>query len=513
MASKVFADFSGGWYGTLDPAKVPDNMWDGRNIILYRDGSLGPRPGLKPFTLGRTTAGKVTGFHHTLSETKSLLYIDGTHVWSVDDNQSGAQVFDFGAMPGVSFNDYLQPIVNRDSSYSYIGSLEGTGLSTVVRANFATNDLTTSASLTGGVSLSFYGTRLVVGNQLQLFYSQRLQALVGGAANFIDVTNKGGEIVFVSEQRGHLTVVTRDGQFYVLTGVPGVNDTLRRVADVKLKPAWLSFTSMVDVGDDIIYYLSPINNFPGQFDGAEHHDLPYLSMTPEDPRATYASTQTNASYKKSKALQGSDNASPAFVLAAPDNRMLLRHHGTWSLHQFTVDVGQAWASDGRGRMFAFGPVQAGAGTPAWTLDWKLERPTFTTDTHAKVGDNTGTPLDAYFVLPEQWATESEFVRVAQVIVDFTRWDTGAGATNHFDVEVTAIARFSQISDVSQTKEWDQAGASSPATQAGQRDRVRLTFGEQGEGAGYRVALRNIRGVAIRSVQVIYEEINKNDRVY
>lgn len=516
MKSLTFSDFSGGWYGTLDPAKADPNTFDSRNIILYRDGSLGPRAGLKAFNLGRTTTGKITGFHYTLHDTKNLLYVDGTHVWAVKADNSGTGVVDLGALTGAvntPVADLVQPFVNFDTQYTYISNLTTTSSGRPWRIDLNAGTMTVvSASPGPALSMSFYGTRMVRGAGLVLYYSTRLAPTSWPSTNFINIGLKGSEIVFVAEFRNHLTILTRDGQWWVLTGVPGVNDTLRRMAEGFVRPAWISPAAVVTIADEGIYYLSPENNFPGLFDGATHKEFQYLTMSPESGRASYASSNTVSSYLGVKALQAGDPNEPAFILVAPTNRMLVRHHGVWVLHQFGVDVGQSWAQDGQGRMFLFGPPQAAANTPSYVFNLHLDRPAFVSDTFAQPGDNTTTPLDAYITFPEQWSATSDLWQVKEVVVDFTRWDTGAPVNNRIDVKVESLGRGSELDDGEMVRTWQQPGSLSPATMNGQRDRVRLQFGEQGAGAGCRVTLENIRGVAIRSVTVNYELVEQDGRL-
>lgn len=514
MESKVFSDFSGGWYGTLDPAKVPDNMFDGRNILRYRDGSLGPRGGLKTFNLGRTTSGRITGMHHSLHATKNLLYVDGTTIWSVNADNTGANAVNLGSMSGASntpVTDMLQPFANFDSQYSFVSNQSTTSSGRLYRIDLNAGTITNIAT-SPNMALAFYGTRMIRPNALQILYSARLAPTSWPAANFITVSAKGSEIVYVTEFRNFLAILTRDGQWWALTGVPGVNDTLRRVVDSFARPAWISPFAVVPVQEGI-YYLSPVNNYPGMFDGAKLTDYPNLPMTPESNRSSYASSESATAYLGVRAFRGTDPSSPAFLLPSPTNRLLLMHHGAWTLHEFDVNVGQAWTSDGRGRLFGFGPVQAGAGTPAYTVDLHHDRPAFVSDTHCQPGDNSTTPLDAYIILPERWSPSTEMWRVSEVVVDLVRWNTGSPVNNHLDVVVDSLGHGSQLDDGSQTKDWDQPGTLSPATDDGERDRVRFTFGEQGYGAGWRVSLRNIKGVAIRAVTVNYEVESVDGRLW
>jgi hypothetical protein len=203
-----------------------------------------------------------------------------------------------------------------------------------------------------------------------------------------------------------------------------------------------------------------------------------------------------------------DVSSPGFLLKSPTNRLLIKQYGAWWLHEFGVAVSPKWTGDGRGRVYGF--------TEDWTpavFDLVLDRPAFTSDLFAQPGDLSDTPEPAYVTFAEHWTEDNNHQQVTEVVVNFRRWDTGCEGGNNFSVTVDALSRGSEVPLRSHTQTWSQAGNLSPATQHGIEDQVRLQFGEQGEGAGYRVTISDIRGVAIRSVAVNDRPHETNARVW
>lgn len=510
MAVRVFADFSGGEAGAFDLGKVPANFWTGRNMILYRSGILGPRPGLKAHALGRVPVGPINGLGFIEAGARSLLYVDGTGVWV--DNPDGAAALQIGTItaPSPRWPIRIYDVTN-ETGFMHVPN---GGRSFRLRpSNGVIEDMNTS----GGVAGCIYGLRAVRSDSSnnRFYYSATNTAFSWPSANFTDI-RIANRIVFMTEQRGHLTIVTADGTWWVLQGVPGVNDTLRRITGGRTVPAAMAPESFVDIGDDLVHYLSPINNYPGSFNGEEHTELSYLSMTPENPRASYASgTQTDA-YNRAKAFQGADNSSPAFVIpaghAGPNGRLLLKHNGVWGLHEFETPMSQFWSSNGRGRIFGFGSGPD-ANTSLFTAQLRLDRPAFTSDTNARPGDNSNTPLDCHITFPETWSESGDEILVKEVMVDFVRWNTGVAEPNRIRADITALARGSEGEPLTETREWTQAGSSSPAAQEGTKDRVRFGFGPQGSGAAWRLKLHGLRGVAIRQVAVIYEPVAGNARLW
>nr|MBA2751920.1 hypothetical protein [Actinomycetota bacterium] len=363
MESIVFDDFSGGWRGTLDLAKCPPNMHDGRNVLIYRDGSLGPRPGLKAFNVGYSVAQRVRGALHTGHPVRPLVWVEGTTVFATSDDGLGNAV-SVGTLAGPPVNDMPLKMTKFTGRQSFM-SVPGAGAADRVYWIHHNGAATLLQNLggAGGYCNSPYGVRLITGNSASALinFSAAMNGAVWPAANTIRLAFDGIPI-HLSEQRNHLVAVLDDGSWFVLTGVPGVNDTLRRVAGGQVYPAPLGYDAFLDTGDDIINFLSPSGNFPGSFDGANLSELPYLSMTPENPRQSYAEGGFVVAARAVKAIQGSGTASPGFILRDPVNRLLLKHNGAWGLHQFGVPVGQAWAFNGQGRLIGFDPDKA-SGAP------------------------------------------------------------------------------------------------------------------------------------------------------
>ena len=514
MPVKVFADFSGGEAGSLDLAKVPDNFWTGRNLVVYRSGALGPRPGLRLHALGRTPTGPINGLGYA-GGARPLVYVDGVAVWTVGEDGVARTAGNISAAPNPRIPVHFEA-TDAGNIFMFVPNGGRTYKIETMTGSGSLLDLNT----TGGVAGDIYGIRLVrtdtSGNRI--YYSAPNNVSSWPSGNFLDVV-LAKALVFLAEQRGHLTIVTIDGSWYVLTGVPGVNDTLRRITGGKTVPPQMAPEAFVDIGDDLIHYLSPINNYPGSFDGVEHTELAYLSMTPTEPLATFAAgTQTQA-YNAANAFQGADNASPAFVLPAPvvspNGRMLLKHNGVWGLHDFEYPMSRLWASDGRGRIYGFNWNFPGndVGPQVLTTQLRLDRPAFTSDTTARPGDNRDQPLACEVTFPESWSENGDELRVREVMVDFIRWNTGVAETNRIEATVSALARASEVAPISSTRTWEQAGSDSPATQDGTKDRIRFGFGDQGTGAGWRLKLHGLRGIAIRQVIVVADPVQGDSRLY
>lgn len=519
MPATAFNDFSGGEAGTFDLAKITPNMWKGSNLVVYRDGSLGPRPGLRAFNLGRAPVGPISAFGYIGSQVivgRELVYLDGTTLWSAAD--IGGNPVSLGAVSAAPTGTPAPPcpIIDVGGGEGYISVPNGGRSYKILPASAAVQDLNT----TGGVTITQYGIRLLRSDTTgkRFYYSDRDNAFAWPAANFIDLLLKA-DIVYMAAQRTHLTICTNEGSWFVLTGIPGLDETLRRISGGHVEPAKISPACFVDLGDDEVYYLHPTGNHPARFDGVEVEEFPYLSMAPNEPTVSYADGDGRLlPWSQVKAFQATDNGSPAFVWRAQGtdpnlrNAMLLKHNGIWSRHQFGVPMSQEWASNGRGRIWGFDQGPTDTGLVVYTTNLKLDRPSFTSDLDAQPGDNSNIPVPAEATFREMWSDDGQPVRVTEVMVDFVRWNTGAPVTNRIQIEVAALGR-NDAPDAVSNEVWEQAGFSSTAAQGGTRDRLTRNFGSQGAGAGWRLRLHGLRGVAIRQVTVFWEPVETDSRAW
>lgn len=513
MAAVVFNDFSGGHWGELDPGKAGPTFFHAKNLLVYRNGALGPRPGLK--LLKTLAAGPVYGIGYVegVVNNRNLITVEANTIVSSSPNGGGAGTStSHGAI--VVPSTPLPARILAAGNLAYVNIPNGSRLYSVdVAAGSAASNLAA-----GGVGVAVYGVQVLrtenVGNVV--WYTEVLSGAFGANTNF-KVAN-GTNVIFVAAQRNHAVIGTAEGDWYVLTGIPGSGqETLRRVTGGHIVPPMTAPLSCIDLGDDLVWYLDPTNSYPAWFDGAKHDDLPYLSMHPADPLGTYAASTASraANYRGAVGFQGADNSSPGFVIPAPNNtdpfkgRMLLMHNGAWTMHEFALPVSNLWTSDGRGRLFCVDQGATDTGLNIYTTQLRLDRPAFTSDAFASPSDS-GANFTCEVEFPHIWSEDGEEVRVTEVMIDFVRWNTGSAQANNMDVDVTALARGSEVAQQTVTQSWTQPGSSSPATQAGTFDRVRLNFGHQGSGAGFAVKIRNMRGVAIRQVVVNPDPV-KSDR--
>lgn len=461
-----------GWFGGL-------NVWPylkGRGA-----GCIGPRPGLRRYTLTSAPNGSVgsVGFYvDTGGEQIQFSVGTALHTFTPTNMSSqavGTATGAFAASPGASgFGGAVAPLtywtVRGEKSYTY---------------NTTSNELEPIADSPGGRCMVRHGDRFFVGDtgaseEDRVYYSEPADFADWPVLNFFEVDYSSNVLELLSSV--DRLIIQKGIELWALSGTVGTTAQLRKlwypgggVADSPL--------SIINDGGEFSF-VTKAGDHPGWTNGAiwdyesqEQHPL-------SSPRIYYSRTEPTV-----MTLQG-----------GTPSRMVLRRGRTWTPHTLGYPVSMV-ATAARER-FVIGrsssPVE-------WSsFDTSLHRPAFTNDDYARPGDDSTTPHETcYLHLPEFWSEKGRQLTVREVKVDFVKWNTGA-ATNHFDVTVEALSLYDAAGGrASATLSFDEAGSS--ASTSGVEDHRVFGFGDQGSGTGYQIRLDNLRGVGIRRVVVTYTE--------
>ncbi len=490
----IFDDFSGGEFGDIAPDKAPPNTFTATNMVLYDDGTIGPRAGLQRFAFTGVTADPVTGVVWRGTAPDLAAFI-GSSVLRYDTLTEGAEAAFTGTITGTP----TQPVQGFEYGNNRVYVTVYADQSYVL--DFVAGTVTALTASPGGTDTCLYGERMiVVGDDAQpqrLYYSAALDFNDWPAANFIDVGNASGALVGCWAQRGHLVILTQNGEWWVLTGVPGTG-TLRRVSGGGVHP-WNAYTDAWELlGSDIILGVPISADYPSTFNGATVVDYRQLRINDSAPQLGAGTIKVVHGFRP-------DEAIIIFPGTAGNNRVALYSNGVWTFHTFNVEISEFAVSDRQGRIFL---TDGGATTTAanwyqWYLP--LDRPAFVSDTFATVGDDSDTtPVTAEITFPEQWAPEGREWRLRQVIVDFTKYDIEAAPDNEFQVEVTSLGRYAEAGSSAVTKTWTESGLQASGT--GVRDRQVFNYGADVRfGGGFQLRLHTVRGVKFRTITVVLED--------
>lgn len=488
-------------YGTLgarQAGQLGAGWFHAKNLQRYRNGHIGPRAGLRAYAFTGLSSGVVHGFGWAGTTGSDLWFAQGTALRLLDSAGFTSAV---QAVAGTLASTPTRPLqwVEGPSSRTYIANYGDK----LYYLDHVAKTLTAIVGSPAAGCLTFYGDRLIAAgnsaNPNRVFYSDAAAYSTFGAGSYFDVGDAGGQIRGLFVQRGHLVIVKQDGTWWVLTGVPGVNDTLRRVTGGGVHPWHLHANSIVGLGDDRVMFVPISAGWPAAFDGArvaEKRHLDFLDndeVTPDSPLFV-------------RAVRGFRNDEYAIVGGSGDSgsqgRALLYRNGVDTFHDFDQSPDAYVASDAQGHVFLCDGGSGGAAPKFWAWDVHLDRPAFATDTYARDKDgDAGSTFDAFLHLPEWRDPGDREVQVRSVVVDFTKWNTGSAQTNHFEVAVDALDRLNVDGPkTSATQSFDEAAAS--ASTSGTRARKVVTVGDQGSGLAFQVRLTQMRGVTIERVTVV-----------
>lgn len=489
--SLVYDKWDGGEFGTLSPMRAPNGTWTGSNVVVYRNGRIGPRPGLKKITVDNPAEdGPLLGLGFspvTQAGNTSIFYICDNEVYLFEPGTTTLYntVTDLSTTPA---NTDATKVLSKES-VRLVGDDVYFALNSdqTYKLNCRTQTLTAIAGSPEGTDVEMYRDRMMVADgSVRVRFSAAADFTTWDSGNFFDV-GATWRIVNMQEFRDALVIFTLSGT-WVFTGSPD-DGTLRRISDT-LAPL---DKSVVKTNDELIY-------------------IPLSRSAPVIYNGSYGDEEALAHLETWKASGGSaygvqsyGNRDVVFV-AGTGAKALWRKNGAWSYHTFNVSGIGPWVT----RYFddnivVAHPGSAGVKPTFYMLAMNLNRPAFTSDTWARPGDDSSTPLTASVTLPDHMTETGKELRVRSVTVEFYKYDTGSGTNNNIDISVTSLSRENLDGDQTTTKTglFNESGALANTSGVFCRRIYRGT--PQSFGGGYRISLDNLKGVAIERVIVDVEE--------
>lgn len=481
----TFDNFRGGEFGDLGASAAPRHTFHGNNVLVYRNGLLGPRPGLKRLTPAGMPVGVVWAFRGLGEKLANAVVVGvGASLYGFTYSPLGA-VVNLGAVaatPAV----VAQLIQNGILGYCVV---LGDKTYQINPGSAVVNAL---ASSPGGRTVAQYGARLIVAgttaNPNRVYYSAADDPTSWPALNYFNVGNTTWAIVHAEESRNRLALANTGQELWILSGVPGVNDSLKRTPRGDLAPSdWFNVARL----GESLWFVPFGEDFPVEFTGiTDKLAFRHLRFTggAGNPVAVAA-------------LAGSDVV--CFVEAGGSGRMMVLNNGVWTYHALGVTTSKLVSPVSVGGIsYSQNPLlicdggAVGVAPKVYLWSPTLDRPGKVSDTLAQPGDDSTTPITATIDLPEWRTDDNSEALVRAVSVDFVKWNTGSASTNHFDIKVVALHRYNQAgTTTSKTQSFDEDPAKT--TEDAQRDRRVFRFGDQGVGHGFQIQIRAMRGTAIR----------------
>lgn len=501
-----YADFSRGEFGALGGRHAQPGQWTGKNVVVYLDGSIGPRAGVQstqPFSntfdifhpspanvklIGRERGGEQRFW--VLDETDlvygasyvSSLTVSTWHVYT------GAVLLN----PALSSNlDYVD-----DSTDSYVTSFaEG-----VFKLDHEAQTVVLLTGSPGGRAITIFGERLVVGgvsgaeNQIQFSAPNNYNSW--DPLDFIALGHPGTVIKSLQVQHNVLVIQTDHGDIFTISGVLSVNDDLRQSTSIAPRVAALSGERVSVTKRGIIWRRGRLA-VPESFDGAQLRNLTHLNQ--------WTVSSQNAS--QIAIVPGADDDDVLFF--GSFGALLQLHNGAWSRHALGVatpaQTGIHAAYDGDG-MVTFALNGASDGPHIYALALALEQPPVTAAGQIVNDASTGVAPNAFFTTIETRDSAGRGMEPRAVLVRFTKYLTGTAQTNHFEVVLSQLDIFESISPVLLAcGTFDEANAA--ATTAGVNQSMMFPIDGGTDSEAFSVTINAIRGVKIEEI-IVYGGIAK-----
>lgn len=514
----LFDDFSGGDWGTVDSSMAPKASWSGSNVVVYRDGLIGPRPGAKglsvtgldDFEIGCPLV--VTGLLNLPAKdtgtTKWRLYEANVETAgnAATDYDTGISYTGAGTVSvGVT---WARPPIDTPVAWLenatgrfYYGSPLG-----------SPPTVTMAGGAPGGPSLVWFGSRVWGGDfgTNKVYYSDVNDPETWPAANYVEIGMTTADYIRWMVAGRNALYVFMASSVYAITGTPGSSLTVRRVLDYSLGPTpngiGMSRSGLIGLA------AAQADSVPVLFSGAA------VSVP--------ANRRLNGEVRFSDSLYPGEWVMPAgeeglvwvAKASATSDTLTLFDGKTWSHHSiarasgvqvgYTGTYGQAFAEapvDQRSADFIYFVTHASGSAPTVSC---LRVANFTnpgiqsSSDGTSPGDGSNTPLTASFSLPDIYSGDGSLLRVAKVVVHFRKYATGTSANAAFTVSLTPVGVDSSGDGSAETSTFSEAVPVSNTNDVYRTPGFSRTM----EAEGFRLAFTGLASVAIRRVVVFGEKV-------
>lgn len=518
---QVYEDFKGGEYGDLASRYAAPNQFHAKNMVVYRDGAIGPRAGLRKVVLSgdEYVNGALNAFHLGLANDVTVIrmyYIQSDTPRNFEASTTSTQnpgtftpfggsgVATFDADPG------RDPAVLQRLGYLTFYAILGDKLYYI---DALTDEMHPVADSPGGRAIVEYldqiyvaGTgNIATANRVQ--YSDHADPDTWPVENFFDI-GYAWPIFAAYKVNNGVVFIDQNSRWWLLQGTPEAG-SLRSI--VHGRGPNISFGGRGTALDrDRVWFIASEGDraFPAVFDGAALDTDSFQQL-----RWLSGSERVGA-----LVLDGDDDL---LFVGGSTHRGLWRHHGIWTFHEYDIDVSEYLAERNGTNFFLTVDGDETHKPSFYRSQTELTRPGFASDTWGGVGDDSDEPFDAFLEFPEINQPDGTEIRPMSVLVEFTSYDTGASVTvdntpvpvpNHFEVSVRQIDAFrrdggSETAPVA----WDETvvatsdpDAFTPSTTSGVRRRFICRPEGTATSPGLQVRITNIRGVKFERIVIDYE---------
>lgn len=518
----VYEDFSLGEYGVQHPRQGKAGQFHGMNVVVYRDGTLGPRNGLiaQPLSGANYINGPLNmlyyGVEHELSTPRMVFGQDETPAY-FEVNTITAQnpgrftgvggtpdPFVFASppdggyvavLPRLGFNMYWSPL--GDNTYLVDALSDEVTTLTGTNQSFGAHDIVEHLDqlyLIGiGDGASGRGHKIV--------YSDNADPETWPDENIFLVGYAWVVFRGVKMMNG-LLVITQDQSWWLLQGDP-IDGSLRRVASGRSSD--ITNPTAIQVSRERAWFLAdaaPGGAYPCVFDGSELDTTSHKHL-----RDWLAPNNENLGGLVCEADED-------LLWIDEDGKAIMRHEGVWTRHEFGADVGH-WCAAYEDQRFYLAKDGTDSTKPVFyrsTFDTGDGPAIYDADGFTSPGDGDLVPVDAWVEFPEVWQEDGSTAKPIGVTLEFTTYDTGGSLDPHITCEVDVINRFGfESTETIACGEWDESDADVASTEDGVRRKHIFRPPVAHQGAALQLRFTDIRGLKIERAVFDYELGSQLDR--
>lgn len=564
-----FNDFTKGEAGWLDKTRLAAGFFTGENVMLYRDGTVGPRSGLvdlAPTGVALTSVLDL-GYCNPGTTDEFVWVRDGTALRRVRVYQDGAGYVSAQAWT-TDATAFALALAGDHVNYEKQITLVTIQTDKCYKLNWGAGAGAWNSAIAGspgGGCIEIFGDQVVVGNVSghpnRLVFSAQANYTSWPAANFLDVGNAGNagangapRITALRKIKDQLLVFADTGQIWVITGLLGSKSTTVR-----------EFAPLDAMGVEVSEPQCVVRDRAGGLWWTRRHERPAPDQAWDRPSCvpvTFAAgvrgeVPNLGGYLRQPAFavsnttaQNNHGMTPrtdkSVLLADMGNgglmRALLNRDSVWTRHKVNLGNGVlASCSGSRGEMFlAYFDATAAVRLGVWQVEYEQPPAPFVSGSSKlplNVSDvsNVIQPLGAWFATPEYRDPGFQAVDIEGIEVLFSSWQGDGVTKNHADVYLQQYDASNVVEDVRSADippDFDLTGGnftppygatiplSQPIDELGPvaggadrwRRRVRLypVSGQAKPTASFRVLFKNLLNVSIEEV-VVFGQVTAPDR--
>ena len=513
MASKTYKwdDWSGGEYGILRPEEQKKNQFSGSNMLLYDNGFVGPRSGLK-YTSGigggaLAAHGREAIGYADVDQAEWVLYAD-TYVYSWTD---------FAWLQSVSVGtSVVKPglFVRTAKDTNYLVT-PGNGLDIVLHVASSVptiTPVTIAVFATIGSAASLYRDRMYISDDTttaRVRYSAANDYTSWVADNYFDVGDNT-PIAWMGWSGSRLIIIKENMETWAYQGVPG-RDTLVRLNEAQI-PGGLQGRCVTTTKNGDIWAWVPGKAYPHKLVGSRFVGLRHLTPFPDGGghRGSWVDVVGSMSgTHEDDGVMGVIRSGDA--KSADEDRWVIaiRRNSAWSFHdlvgQFVGTSIIVAKSDAADRALILTGSSAINGFQFAHVN-NLE--TETDDPYGELGDYSGTiSVECTFDTSTYIVSSPKETRVHKVIVELD--SLSIPATSGAQARLSAVDVVGLAAD---GEEHTLDFGSWTHAISGRAGGYRAVFTSDGDMpmTQFRVHLE-CRGVSIKTIAVVMEEDDENTR--